>query len=50
VLYDIDIAFKGFAAEREVTLSRTESLNTSPLLIAALAAIVQSRMRARVTA
>jgi ferrochelatase len=50
VLYDIDIAFKGFAAERGVTLIRTESLNTAPLLIEALADIVHSCMRARVTA
>jgi ferrochelatase len=45
VLYDIDIAFKQFAAERGVTLTRTESLNTSPLLIEALAEIVRSRAR-----
>jgi ferrochelatase len=50
VLYDIDIAFKRFAAERGVTLARTESLNTSPLLIEALAEIIRSRTRARVTA
>jgi ferrochelatase len=50
VLYDIDIAFKNFAAERGVALTRTESLNSAPLLIAALADIVQSRTRARVTA
>ena len=50
VLYDIDIAFKQFAAARGVTLTRTESLNTSPRLIAALANIVRSRVREHVTA
>jgi ferrochelatase len=50
VLYDIDIAFQQFAAGRNVTLTRTESLNTSPLLIEALAEIVQTRTAARVTA
>lgn len=50
VLYDIDIAFKRVAAERGVTLTRTESLNTSPLLVQALAEIVQSRTRARIFA
>jgi len=50
VLYDIDIAFKQFAAGRGVTLTRTESLNTSPLLIEALAEIVQARTSAQVIA
>jgi len=45
VLYDIDIAFKQFAADRGVTLTRTESLNTSPLLTEALAEIVRLRTR-----
>lgn len=50
VLYDIDIAFKQSAADRGVTLTRTESLNTSPLLIAALADIVRARTREHATA
>ncbi len=50
VLYDIDIAFKQFAAARGVTLTRTQSLNTSPRLIAALADIVRSRTREHATA
>jgi ferrochelatase len=50
VLYDIDIAFRQFAAARGVALTRTESLNTSSLLIEALAGIVQARTTARVTA
>ena len=37
VLYDIDILFKQYAAERGMKLSRTESLNRSPEFIAALA-------------
>jgi len=40
VLYDIDVAFKQFAADRGVELTRTESLNDSPLLIEALAELV----------
>lgn len=40
ILYDIDIAFKEYAAERNIELYRTESLNTSPLFIEALAAVV----------
>jgi ferrochelatase len=40
ILYDIDIAFKEYAAERDIELFRTESLNTSPLFIEALAAVV----------
>lgn len=37
VLYDIDIAFQGLARRLGLQLFRTESLNASPLLIAALA-------------
>ncbi len=40
ILYDIDIAFKEYAAERGIELYRTESLNTSPLFIEALAAVI----------
>ncbi len=40
ILYDIDIAFKEYAAARKIELYRTESLNTSPLFIEALAAVV----------
>ena len=40
ILYDIDIAFKEYAAERGIELYRTESLNTSPLFIEALAGVV----------
>ncbi len=40
ILYDIDIAFKKYAEEKGLHLSRTESLNTSPLFIEALASVV----------
>lgn len=41
ILYDIDIAFQKLAAELNLTLSRAESLNDSPLLIAALEDLVR---------
>lgn len=44
ILYDVDIAFRDFARARGMTLRRTESLNDSPLLIDALAAIVRARL------
>ncbi|HXR15319.1 MAG TPA: ferrochelatase [Terriglobales bacterium] len=44
VLYDIDILFKQFAQKEEMQLRRAESLNDSPLLTAALADIVRSRL------
>jgi len=40
ILYDIDIDFKKYAAARDIELFRTESLNTSPLFVEALAAVV----------
>jgi ferrochelatase len=40
ILYDVDIAFQKFAQERGILLRRTASLNDSPTLIRALAAIV----------
>lgn len=46
VLYDIDIAFKQFAEKENMRLWRTESLNDSPLLTSALAAITASRLAA----
>jgi ferrochelatase len=45
VLYDIDIAFQKFAKENGMRLWRAESLNDSPLLVAALADVARSRMR-----
>jgi ferrochelatase len=44
VLYDIDIGFREFAGKHGMRLWRAESLNDSPVLIAALAAIVRSRI------
>lgn len=44
VLYDIDIGFKEFAGQEGVRLWRSESLNDSPMLTAALADIVRSRL------
>jgi ferrochelatase len=46
VLYDIDIAFKQFAEREKLRLWRAESLNDSPLLISALAEIVNFRLNA----
>ena len=43
VIYDVDIAFRQYAAERGMELHRTESLNVSPTFIAALADLVERR-------
>jgi ferrochelatase len=43
VLYDIDIVCKGIAEKRGARLIRSQSLNDSPTLIAALAEIVDER-------
>ncbi len=45
VLYDIDIAFRDFAAKEGTRLWRAESLNESPTLIAALADVARSRLQ-----
>jgi ferrochelatase len=44
VLYDIDIAFKKFAEQNGMRLSRAESLNDSLTLTAALANIARARL------
>jgi ferrochelatase len=44
VLYDIDIFFKQFAEKEGMKLWRAESLNGSPMLTAALAELVRSRI------
>lgn len=41
ILYDIDILFRGYAAERGISLSRPETLNDSPTFIAALAEVAR---------
>jgi ferrochelatase len=46
VLYDIDICFKAFAEENGMKLWRSESLNDSPALIAALADVAQAALHA----
>jgi ferrochelatase len=46
VLYDIDIGFKQFAAEQEMKLWRTESLNTSAAFISALAHLATEKLAA----
>ena len=43
ILYDIDIGFRQFATNLDMELRRPESLNASPLLIAALADLVAER-------
>lgn len=50
VLYDIDRAFADVAAERGATLRRTESLNASPKLIAALVDLVHANRAQLATA
>jgi ferrochelatase len=45
VLYDIDIAFREFAEKEGMRLWRAESLNESPMLIAALADVARSRLQ-----
>jgi ferrochelatase len=41
VLYDVDILFRGYAAERGIALVRPESLNDSSTFTAALAAVAR---------
>ena len=43
-LYDVDIAFREYAAKRGITLRRPESLNDSPGFIQTLAAIARERL------
>jgi ferrochelatase len=47
VLYDIDIGFQAFAEKANIRLFRTQSLNDSPLLTAALADVARSRLSGR---
>jgi ferrochelatase len=46
VLYDIDIAFKNFAAARGIVLTRAESLNDSVLFARAVAQLARARLAA----
>jgi len=45
ILYDIDVVLRDYGRSKGVTVSRSESLNHSPLFIRALASIVGSRVR-----
>ena len=45
ILYDIDIAFKAYAAELGMALTRPASLNASPLLTAALSELAAAGFR-----
>ncbi len=44
VLFDVDVLFRQFAAERGIRLVRPESLNRSPLFIEALAKVAAQRL------
>jgi ferrochelatase len=46
VLYDIDIAFKNFAASKGIVLTRAESLNDSVLFAQAVAQLARTRLEA----
>jgi ferrochelatase len=44
VLYDIDVVFREYGVKKGVAVSRSESLNDSPLFIQALASIISDRI------
>jgi ferrochelatase len=44
VLYDVDISFRKFAEEQGLGFWRTESLNTSPTFVSALADLASARL------
>ena len=46
ILFDVDILFRQFAAERGIQLYRAESLNDSPTFAKAIADIVRTRLAA----
>jgi ferrochelatase len=47
-LYDIDILYRQYALSKGMQLERTESLNTDPTFIQALAAIVREHLPERI--
>lgn len=49
VLYDIDVGFRDYGSQIGIEVSRPESLNDSPTLIAALADLVASRVQPEAT-
>ena len=44
ILFDLDIEAQEYAKRRKITLRRTESMNTSPTFIAALADVISKRV------
>jgi ferrochelatase len=44
ILYDVDIHFRAYAAKRGIRLVRPETLNDSPIFIAALADVARERL------
>ena len=46
ILFDIDILFREFAEQRGIKLYRAESLNDSPLFVAAVADLAKTRLAA----
>jgi ferrochelatase len=48
ILYDVDVVFRDYGKRKGISISRTESLNDSPLFIQALASIVSGRINAAV--
>lgn len=49
ILYDVDAVFRDYGKAKGVVVSRSESLNDSPLFIQAMASIVSRRMEKAVT-
>lgn len=47
ILYDLDVAFREYGRSKGIDVTRTKSLNESPLFIRALAAVVESRRSGR---
>jgi ferrochelatase len=45
ILYDVDIAFREYAAKRGLRLERTESLNTSGTLVQAIADLARQGLQ-----
>ena len=44
ILYDVDVLFRRYAADRGISLERPESLNDSPKFIEALAAVAREKL------
>jgi ferrochelatase len=44
ILYDVDIAFRNYACERQIALGRPQSLNDSPTFTRALAAVAREKL------